>query len=330
MVRNAAVSGMDAYRALCAEAEADYEGFWARHAREMVSWKQPFTQVLDESNAPFFKWFADGKLNVSYNCLDRNVEAGIGDKVAIIFEADNGESTRITYKELLARVCAMANMLKSKGVKKGDRVVIYLPMTIEGVVAMQACARIGATHSIVFGGFSAQSLRDRINDAGAVMLITSDGQFRGGKSISLKSIADEAFSLGGCESVKNVIVFKRTGGECNMVAGRDEWLHDVLAGQAETCEPEWVEAEHPLFLLYTSGSTGKPKGVQHSTGGYLLHAIMTMKYVFDIKPNDLFWCTADIGWVTGHTYIAYGPLACGATEVVFEGVPTYPDAGRFW
>ncbi len=330
MVRNAAVSGMDAYRALCAEAEADYEGFWARHAREMVSWKQPFTQVLDESNAPFFKWFADGKLNVSYNCLDRNVEAGIGEKVAIIFEADNGDVTRITYKDLLARVCKMANMLKSKGVKKGDRVVIYMPMTIEGVVAMQACARIGAIHSIVFGGFSAQSLRDRINDAGAVMLITSDGQFRGGKSISLKTIADEAFSLGGCESVRNVIVFKRTGGECNMVAGRDEWLHDVLEGQAETCEPEWVEAEHPLFLLYTSGSTGKPKGVQHSTGGYLLHAVMTMKYVFDIKPNDLFWCTADIGWVTGHTYIAYGPLACGATEIVFEGVPTYPDAGRFW
>jgi len=330
MVRNAAVSGMDAYKALCAEAEADYEGFWARHAREMVSWKQPFTQVLDESNAPFFKWFADGKLNVSYNCLDRNVEAGIGEKVAIIFEADNGDVTRITYKDLLARVCKMANMLKSKGVKKGDRVVIYMPMTIEGVVAMQACARIGAIHSIVFGGFSAQSLRDRINDAGAVMLITSDGQFRGGKSISLKTIADEAFSLGGCESVRNVIVFKRTGGECNMVAGRDEWLHDVLDGQAETCEPEWVEAEHPLFLLYTSGSTGKPKGVQHSTGGYLLHAVMTMKYVFDIKPNDLFWCTADIGWVTGHTYIAYGPLACGATEIVFEGVPTYPDAGRFW
>ena len=329
-VRNATISGMDAYRALCAEAEADYEGFWAKRAREMVSWKEPFTQVLDESNAPFFKWFADGKLNVSYNCLDRNVEGGLGDKVAIIFEADNGDVTTITYKDLLAKVCKMANLLRSKGVKKGDRVVIYLPMTIEGVVAMQACARIGAIHSVVFGGFSAQSLRDRMNDAGAVMLITSDGQFRGGKSIGLKTIADEAFALGGCECVKNVIVFKRTGGECNMVAGRDEWLHDLLPGQAETCEPEWVEAEHPLFLLYTSGSTGKPKGVQHCTGGYLLHAIMTMKWTFDIKPQDTFWCTADIGWVTGHTYIAYGPLACGATEIVFEGVPTYPDAGRFW
>ena len=329
-VRNATISGMDAYKALCAEAEADYEGFWAKRAREMVSWKEPFTKILDESNAPFFKWFPDGKLNVSYNCLDRNVEGGLGDKVAIIFEADNGDVTKINYKDLLAKVCKMANLLRSKGVKKGDRVVIYLPMTIEGVVAMQACARIGAIHSVVFGGFSAQSLRDRMNDAGAVMLLTCDGQFRGGKSIPLKTIADEAFALGGCECVKNVIVFKRTGGECNMVAGRDEWLHDLLPGQAETCEPEWVEAEHPLFLLYTSGSTGKPKGVQHSTGGYLLHAIMTMKWTFDIKPQDTFWCTADIGWVTGHTYIAYGPLACGATEIVFEGVPTYPDAGRFW
>ncbi len=329
-VRNATISGMDAYKALCAEADADYEGFWAKRAREMVSWKEPFTKILDESNAPFFKWFPDGKLNVSYNCLDRNVEGGLGDKVAIIFEADNGDVTKINYKDLLAKVCKMANLLRSKGVKKGDRVVIYLPMTIEGVVAMQACARIGAIHSVVFGGFSAQSLRDRMNDAGAVMLLTCDGQFRGGKSIPLKTIADEAFALGGCECVKNVIVFKRTGGECNMVAGRDEWLHDLLPGQAETCEPEWVEAEHPLFLLYTSGSTGKPKGVQHSTGGYLLHAIMTMKWTFDIKPQDTFWCTADIGWVTGHTYIAYGPLACGATEIVFEGVPTYPDAGRFW
>jgi acetyl-CoA synthetase len=329
-VKNAAVSGMDHYKALCAEAEKDYEGYWANRARDLIVWNTPFTKVLDESNAPFFKWFPDGKLNVSYNCLDKNVDAGLGDKVAIIFEADNGEVTKVTYKEMLVKVCKMANLLRSKGVKKGDRVVIYLPMTIEGIVAMQACARIGAPHSIVFGGFSAQSLRDRMNDAGAVMLITSDGQFRGGKAIPLKPIADEAFAMGGCESVKNVIVFKRTGSDCNMVAGRDMWLHEGLASQAETCEPEWVEAEHPLFLLYTSGSTGKPKGVVHSTGGYLLHAIMTMQYTFDIKPSDTFWCTADIGWVTGHTYITYGPLACGATEIVFEGVPTYPDAGRFW
>ena len=330
IVKNAAVSGMDAYKALCAEAEKDYAGYWARHARELLNWKQPFTQVLDESNVPFYKWFADGKLNVSYNCLDRHVEAGRGDRTAIIFEADDGSVTRISYKELLARVGKLANALKGMGVRKGDRVVIYLPMTIDGVVAMQACARIGATHSVVFGGFSAQSLRDRINDAGAVAVLTADGQFRGGKALPLKPIVDEAFELGGCESVKNVIVLQRVGGECNMVAGRDQWLHDVVANQPEACEPEWVEAEHPLFLLYTSGSTGKPKGVQHSTGGYLLHAALTMKYTFDYKDSDIFWCTADIGWVTGHTYVAYGPLACGGTEIIFEGVPTYPDAGRFW
>ena len=329
VVKNAAVSGMEAYKALCAEAEKDYEGFWARHARELLDWQTPFTQVLDESDAPFFKWFADGKLNVSYNCLDRQVNKGLGDKVALIFEGDKGDVAKITYKELLSRVCKFANGLKSVGVKKGDRVVIYLPMSIEGVVAMQACARIGATHSIVFGGFSAQSLADRINDAGAVALITSDGQNRGGKALPLKSIADEALESG-CPSIKNVIVVKRTGAETAMTAGRDVWADDLVASQSDVCEPEWVEAEHPLFLLYTSGSTGKPKGVQHSTGGYLLHAILTMKYTFDIKPDDVFWCTADIGWVTGHTYITYGPLACGATEIVFEGVPTYPDAGRFW
>lgn len=330
MVKNAAVSGMDGYRALCKEAEDDYEGFWGRRAKELLDWKEPFTQVLDESNPPFFKWFADGKLNVSYNCLDRNVNNGLGDKVALIFEADNGEVTKVTYKDLLARVSKFANALRGMGVKKGDRVIIYLPMSIEGVVAMQACARIGATHSIVFGGFSAQALRDRIEDAGAVAVITSDGQFRGGKALPLKPIADEALSLGGCDSVKNVIVVKRTGADIAMVAGRDSWFHEAVANQSETCEPEWVEAEHPLFVLYTSGSTGKPKGVQHSSGGYLLQAVLSMKYTFDIKPDDVYWCTADIGWVTGHTYITYGPLACGATEIVFEGVPTYPDAGRFW
>ena len=260
LVRNAAVSGMDAYKALCAEAERDYEGYWARLAREHVTWQTPFTRTLNEDNRPFFKWFEDGKLNVSYNCLDRNIQAGLGDKTAIIFEADDGTVTRVTYSELLVRVSRLANALRAKGVKKGDRVVIYLPMSIEGIVAMQACARIGATHSVVFGGFSAQSLRDRISDAGAVMLITSDEQCRGGKNIPLKPIVDEAFGMGGCESCKTVIVYKRTGGACNMVEGRDVWLHDVLEGQADTCEPEWVEAEHPLFLLYTSGSTGKPKG----------------------------------------------------------------------
>ena len=329
-VKQATISGMDAYLALCAEAARDYTGYWARLAREHVIWKRPFTQVLDDSKAPFFKWFADGTLNVSYNCLDRNVEAGLGDKVAIISETDDGQVRRITYKELLAKVNQLANGLRAQGIKKGDRVIIYMAMGIEGVVAMQACARIGAIHSVVFGGFSAQSVRDRINDAGAVAVITTDEQCRGGKKLPLKPAVDEGIALGGCESVKKVIVFRRTGCACTMVAGRDLWWDDVIAGQSEVCEPEWVDAEHPLFLLYTSGSTGKPKGVQHSSGGYLLHAVLTMKWTFDLKPQDLFWCTADIGWVTGHTYVAYGPLACGGTQMIFEGVPTYPDAGRFW
>jgi acetyl-CoA synthetase len=330
-VKQANISGMAAYEALVKEAETDYTGYWGRLAREHVVWKQPFTTVLDESNAPFYKWFPDGKLNVSYNCLDKNVEAGLGDKVAIIFEADGGKVTKITYKQLLDQVSQFANALKAKGIKKGDRVIIYLPMSIEGIVAMQACARIGATHSVVFGGFSAKSLEERVIDAGAVCVITADEQSRGGKNIPLKPAVDEGIALAGDKSqVKTVIVAKRTGGACNFVAGRDVWWDDAIAGQSTTCEPEWVEAEHPLFLLYTSGSTGKPKGVQHSTGGYLLHAVLTTKWTFDLKPDDVFWCTADIGWVTGHTYITYGPLAAGATEIVFEGIPTYPDAGRFW
>jgi acetyl-CoA synthetase len=330
MVRNAAISGMDAYRALCAEAERDFTGFWGRLAREHVKWHKPFTQVLDESNAPFYKWFADGELNASYNCLDAQIAAGNGDRVAIIFEADDGKVTKITYRALHAQVCKLANALKHHGIKKSDRVLIYMPMSIQVVVAMQACARIGATHSVVFGGFSAKSLQERIIDAGATEVITADGQFRGGKEIPLKPVVDEAFAMGGCEGVRNVIVYKRTGSAVPMKAPRDKWWDEVVKGQPEICEPTWVNAEHPLFILYTSGSTGKPKGVQHSTGGYLLWAALTMKWTFDHKPSDVFWCTADVGWVTGHTYITYGPLAVGATEVMFEGVPTHPDAGRFW
>ena len=326
---SAHIAGMAAYDALCAEAAADYEGYWARLARELLSWKTPFTKVLNDSEAPFFKWFEDGTLNVSYNCLDRNVERGLGDKTAIIFEADDGATARVSYRELLARTARMANALKARGVKKGDVVVIYMSMSVEGVVAMQACARIGATHSVVFGGFSAQSLRDRIEDAGAVMVITADEQMRGGKHLPLKAIVDDAMAMPGCESIRDVIVHKRTGGTVAWHA-HDRWMHELTAQAAEHCEPEWVGAEHPLFLLYTSGSTGKPKGVQHSSGGYLLHAALTTKWTFDLKDSDIFWCTADIGWVTGHSYITYGPLALGGTEIVFEGVPTFPDAARFW
>ncbi len=329
-VKNAAISGMDAYNKLCAEAEKDYEGFWARLAKEHVYWKQPFTKTLDESKAPFYKWFEDGTTNASYNCLDRNLEIGNANKIAIVFESDDGKVTPITYQELHDRVCQLANALRKRGIKKGDRVIIYMPMSVEGVIAMQACARIGATHSVVFGGFSAKSLQERIIDAGAVAVITADEQMRGGKSLPLKTIVDEALALGDCEIIKNVIVYKRTGGNIPFKAGLDSWMHEITASEAKTCDPEWVSAEHPLFILYTSGSTGKPKGVQHSTGGYILWAILTMKWTFDIKPSDVFWCTADIGWVTGHSYIAYGPLAVGGTQIVFEGVPTFPNAGRFW
>ena len=328
--RSAAIGGMDAYNALCKEAETDFEGFWARLAKENLQFGKAYNQVLDESNPPFYKWFTGGELNVSANCLDKNVDAGLGDKVALIFEADGGEVTKVTYKELLGKVSRIANGLKSLGVKKGDRVVIYMPMSVEGVAAMQACARIGATHSVVFGGFSAKALQDRIMDTGAVAVFTADQQVRGGKQLPLKIIVDEALSLGGCEAVKNVIVYKRTGADVNMQAGRDIYLHELADKQSDVCAPEMVDSEHPLFILYTSGSTGKPKGVQHSSAGYLLWAMLTMKWTFDIKPNDVFWCTADIGWITGHTYITYGPLAVGATQIVFEGVPTYPNAGRFW
>jgi acetyl-CoA synthetase len=329
LVQKANISGMDAYRALCAEAERDFDGFWARFARSELIWRKPFTKVLDESNPPFFKWFEDGELNASYNCLDRHLETQ-PDKTAIIFEADDGTVTRITYKELHRRVCMLANGLKSLGIHKGDRLIVYMPMSIEVVVAMQACARIGAIHSVVFGGFSAKSLHERIIDAGAVAVLTADEQMRGGRTIALKAAVDEALDTGGCDTVRKVVVYQRTGGNVKWDAARDLWLHDLMKGQPETCEPEWVGAEHPLFILYTSGSTGMPKGIQHSTGGYLLWTILTMKWVFDNKPTDIFWCTADVGWVTGHSYVCYGPLACGTTSIIFEGVPTYPDAGRFW
>ncbi|WP_432721768.1 acetate--CoA ligase [Jeongeupia wiesaeckerbachi] len=324
------VSGMEGYNALCEQANRDYEGFWADLGRELVSWNKPFTKVLNDSNAPFFKWFEDGQLNISYNCLDRHLDAR-GDKTAIIFEADDGSSEHVSYRQLHARVCQFANGLKLLGVKKGDRVVVYMPHTVEAVVAMQACARIGAIHSVVFGGFSAGALRDRIQDAQAKIVITANEGFRGGKPVPLKATVDEAVALEGSESIEKVIVLRRQeNSSAAFNDARDVWWHELVEGQPTQCEPEWVDAEHPLFILYTSGSTGKPKGIQHSTGGYLLGALATMKWVFDYREGDIYWCTADVGWITGHSYVAYGPLAIGATQVVFEGVPTYPDAGRFW
>ena len=328
-VKQANVSGMAAYQALCATAEKDYAGFWAKLARDYILWKKPFSKTLDESNAPFYKWFEDGELNISYNCLDKHLSTQ-PDKTAIIFEADDGKVTHVSYRELHGRVCQFANGLKSRGIKKGDRVVIYMPMSVEAVVAMQACARIGAIHSVVFGGFSSKSLHERITDAQAVAVITADGQFRGGKAMALKPAVDEALTWGGCEAVHTVVVYRRTGGDIVWDDDRDVWWHDLFNNQSSTCEPEWVGAEHPLFILYTSGSTGKPKGVQHSSGGYLLGTMVSMEWVFDYKPDDVFWCTADVGWITGHSYVTYGPLAMGATQVIFEGVPTYPNAGRFW
>src|SRR5690606_33670806 len=297
------VSGMDAYRALYDEADRDPQSFWERLAREHLNWDTPFKTVLDESDAPFYKWFPDGELNVSANCLDRHLNTATADKTAIIFEADDGEVTRVTYRELHERVCRLANAIKSLGYKAGDRSIIYLPMSIEAVVAMQACARLGITHSVVFGGFSSKSLHERCVDVGATLVITADEQRRGGRAIPLVKAVDEAVSQEGGEAVRHVIVYRRTGGEVQWDEGRALWLHEVVADQPKECAPVPVNAEHPLFILYTSGSTGKPKGVQHSSAGYLLSALLTMKWTFDIKPEDIFWCTADVGWVTGHTYI---------------------------
>ena len=328
--KQANVSMAAGYQSLLDEADRDPDRFWAGQARALLTWTKPFTKVLDESRAPFYEWFGDGELNVSANCLDVNLKNGNADKVAIIFESDSGEVQHVTYQQLYERVCKFANGLKSLGYKTGDRSIIYLPMSIEAVVAMQACARLGITHSVVFGGFSSKSLQERITDVGASLVITADEQMRGGKAIALKPAVDEALSMGGCEAIRHTIVYRRTGGKIAWEAKRDIWMHELVDPQSSECAPVPVNAEHPLFILYTSGSTGKPKGVQHASGGYLLWAKMTMQWVFDAKANDIFWCTADVGWVTGHTYIAYGPLAAGMTQIVFEGVPTYPNAGRFW
>jgi acetyl-CoA synthetase len=309
-------------------AARDYVGFWAELARKELRWQTPFTVTLDDSQAPNYRWFTDGRLNVSYNCLDVHL-AERGDKTALIFEGEPGDVRRVSYRELHTEVCRFANALKAQGVSSGDRVIIYMPLVPEVVVAMHACNRIGAIHSVVFGGFSAVALKDRIEDTGAKVVVTADGGWRAGNVIELKAATDKALASG-CPSVERVIVYRRTEKPVAMHPKRDVWWHDAVAGMSPECEPEWVEAEHPLFLLYTSGSTGKPKGIQHCSGGYLLGAKVTSEWVFDLRDDDVYWCTADVGWVTGHSYVAYGPLAAGATVVLYEGGPMFPDGGRFW
>lgn len=309
-------------------AAKDPIGFWADLARRELVWKEPFTVTLDDSEAPNYRWFTDGRLNVSFNCLDVHL-ADRGDKTAIIFEGEAGDTRRFTYRELHAEVCRFAGALRAQGVQKGDRVVIYMPLIPEAIIAMHACNRIGAIHSVVFGGFSAPALRDRIEDTEARVVITADGGWRAGHVVELKAATDKALA-GACPSVERVIVFKRTGKPIQMVPERDIWWSEAIDGQPDSIDPEWVEAEHPLYLLYTSGSTGRPKGIQHASGGYLLHTKVSSRWVFDLNDQDVFWCTADVGWVTGHSYVAYGPLANGATVVLYEGAPTTPDPGRFW
>jgi acetyl-CoA synthetase len=329
--KQARVDSMEKYRALYGRSVEDPEGFWSEVAQR-ITWDKPWEKVLDWNfHEARIRWFDGARLNASVNCLDRHVAAGKGDRTAIIWEGDNPADDRhITYSEMLISVCRFANVLRKRGVRKGDRVCIYMPMIPELAVAMLACARIGAVHSIVFGGFSATSLRDRILDSSCRTVVTADEGVRAGKPIKLKKITDEA--VAGVDCVQEVIVFRRTGGPVNMTDGRDLWWHDAVgaADIADECSPEIMDAEDPLFILYTSGSTGQPKGVLHTTGGYMVYASYTHEIVFDLREDDIYWCTADIGWVTGHSYIVYGPMANGATTVMFEGVPNYPDAGRFW
>ena len=306
----------------------DHIKYWAKLANEELHWSRPFSNTLDDSKAPNYEWFNDGEINASYNSLDVNVSKN-PHKTAIIFEKEDGKSESITYKELLLKTSQFANGLKKIGVEPMDRVVIYMPMCPEAVIAMQACARIGAIHSVVFGGFSSNALKDRIEDAQSKVVITADGAFRGGSVVPLKQATDEAVSQSSFK-VNNVVVFKRTGENVSFNKDIDIWWEDLVAGCDLVCEPKPLNAEHPLFILYTSGSTGKPKGIQHATAGYILHAKTTFSWIFDIKNDDVFWCTADVGWITGHTYVAYGPLLSGATILIYEGAPTYPDVGRFW
>ena len=324
------ISGDKAYRALYEKSIQDPEAFWAEAAREL-HWFKKWDTVLDEANAPFFKWFDGSRTNLSYNCLDRHIDAGLGDKIAIHWEGEPGDSRDITYAQLHLEVCRLANALKVRGVQKGDRIAVYLPMIPELAISVLACARIGAVHSVIFAGFSADSIRDRILDSETRMVITADGGYRRGKVLELKKIVDEGVMT--CDCVQDVIVVKRGGDhlvDCPMMDGRDSWYHNLVANVDDNCPAEEMDAEDLLFLLYTSGTTGKPKGIMHTTAGYQVYSFLTSKYVFDLKQDDVYWCTADVGWITGHTYIVYGIMQNGVTQVMYEGAPNHPDEGRFW
>ena len=304
--------------------------FWESFANSEIVWFEPFQTVLDQTNSPFFKWFTEGKLNITYNCLDRHIKNGLGEKTALIWEGEPGDNRKYTYQELLKEVCKAANALKTLGIKKGDLVCIYMPMIPEAMIAMLACARIGAPHSVVFGGFSSESLKDRLIDGNARFVITADGGFRKDKVIELKKAVDAAIESGANEIVEKVIVVQRTKNNISMISGRDFWWHKLLENQKDFCDPEIMNSEDRLFILYTSGSTGKPKGVVHTTAGYNLWSHLTFKWIFDIKDDDIYWCTADVGWITGHSYIVYGPLSNGATTLMYEGVPRQSNLGAFW
>jgi acetyl-CoA synthetase len=326
--RGAHIRSMEDYRALYDRSIKDPEGFWGEQARTL-RWSRQWDRVL-EWKAPIAKWFLGGQINLSENCLDRHVATSRKDKPAIIWEGEPGDTRTLTYQELLREVCRFANVLRGLGVEKGDRVGIYMPMIPEAAVTMLACTRIGATHSVVFGGFSSEAVRDRMNDAEAKIIVTADGGYRRGAAVPLKANVDGALKGGGCESVKSVVVVRRTGEAVPMQAGRDHWWHERMEAVSDVCPAEPLDSEHPLYILYTSGTTGKPKGVVHTTGGYLLQVALSMKYVFDTKDEDTYWCTADIGWVTGHSYVVYGPLANGATTFMYEGAPNFPEPDRFW